>query len=905
MIQAKSNKFRIIFAVVFTFLTVPVLGQLTLENPGFDATPMADGAWGGIPADWQGDGANEQDLTVSSLNPPAQSGENICAFNQNTSIYQDIMEDGNPHLVQANKTYKVSVWVGRRGGNEGTYGGILEVFLQDSATSTMLDHAIYDMDNSDQPRNSWTFQTFYLSTGANPAGLGSMLQVGFGNISERAPANQWWFSQVILDDVSIESVNPIAINPVPGNNSLINTTSVTLQWQPGPFATEHDIYLSDSLSDVDTATSSDPMGPENVYKARQSADSFTVDGLAHSTTYYWRIDEVSGAEIYKGDIWQFTVRPPTAYDPVPADGAPFVDVNVELKWDSGTGAIAHHVYLSDNLEDVQAGNNRADKGIVDVSSFTPEPLEYEKTYYWRIDEDDGTSFHTGEIWTFATAPELPIVDPSLVGWWKLDEIEGIGALDSSGYGNHGTLYGGLAWVPGRNEGGLDFDGVDGSYVDCGNPGSLNITDGITLSVWVNMNDAGNSEDDPLLTKGNSSYALRHNAGNNIAFDVNDGMLYTAAYPVSSSFNGSWHHLAGTYDGSGLNLYVDGELQATESHQGSISVNTFNVSLGSDTQQTWMWYDGAIDDARIYSRALTAEEVTDVTAGDTSIAWNPKPAYGSTVDLVHAFPLTWSPGENTVQHDVYLGFDKVAVANADTSTGDINWGRQDANSFYRSPGSVRWNQRYYWRIDEVSSDQTISKGRVWNFTISDYLLVDDFESYNDLNPDEEGSKRIFFTWIDGFDNPSVNGSTIGYPAPDFANGEHFVETNIVHGGDQSSPLLFDNSTAQYSEVTVNPAALPIGQDWSIGTPETISIWIYGDPNNPTSEQMYVKINSAKVTYDIDLTQATWQEVTIELADFGVNLSNVTTFGIGFERAGATGGSGMVLIDDIRLYLPELQ
>ena len=903
MLMACIKRFWIVLVVVS--LAVPCFGQLTLNNPGFDATELADGVWGGLPADWDGNGANEQDLTTGALNPPAQSGENVCAFNQNTSIYQDIMEAGSPLRVQANKTYKVSVWVGRRGGTEGTYGGILRVFLQDSATSTTIDEAVYDMDNPDQPRNSWTFQTFYLSTGANPPGVNfSTLQVGFANISERAPSNQFWFSQVILDSVAIESVNPIAINPSPVNNSLINTKSVTLQWQPGPFATEHDIYLSDNRDDVVNATSSDPMGPENVYKTRQSASSIVIDGLAPSTTYYWRIDEVGGSTIYKGDIWQFTVRPPTAYDPVPVNGAPFTDINVQLSWSPGTGAVSHHVYLGRNMEDVQAGTADTDMGVVDVTSFSPEPLEYERTYYWRVDEDDGTSIHTGDTWVFNTAPELPIIDPALVGWWKFDEVSGIGALDSSGYGNHGTLYGGLTWVPGKKEGGLDIDGMDGSFVNCGNPDSLNITAALTLSIWVNTVDAGTSQDDPIMTKGNSSYVLRDAADNNITFGIYDVSMYTATYPVDGSFNGTWHHLAGTYDGSELKLYVDGELQATEAHQGSIATNTFAVSIGSDNEQTWMWYNGAVDDARIYSRALTADEVMDVMLGDTSVAGNPKPGYGAMVDLVQAFPLTWTPGENAVQHDVYLGVDKVAVSEADTSTAGIYQGRQDANSFSPS-GTPAWNQTYYWRIDEINADSTISRGKIWLFTIQDYLLVDDFEAYNDINEDEEGSNRIYLTWSDGYANPNVNGSTIGYPAPDFANGEHFVETNIVHGGDQSAPLLFDNTIASISEVSVNTSDLSIGSDWTVGTPDTLSLWVYGDPNNPATEQMYVKINNAKVVIsDVDLTLAAWQEVSIDLADFNTNLSNVTSFAIGIERTGASGGMGMVFIDDIRLYLPQL-
>jgi hypothetical protein len=185
-------------------------------------------------------------------------------------------------------------------------------------------------------------------------------------------------------------------------------------------------------------------------------------------------------------------------------------------------------------------------------------------------------------------------------------------------------------------------------------------------------------------------------------------------------------------------------------------------------------------------------------------------------------------------------------------------------------------------------------------VPDYIVVDDFESYNDLNVGTEGSRRIYLTWIDGYDNPSANGSTMGYPEPDFAEGEHFVDTEIVHGGGQSAPLFFDNSTAQVSEVTVNPAELSIGNDWTIGTPEKISLWVYGDSGNPATEQMFVRINNSKVVCDVDLTNEAWQEVVIDLADFNVGLGNVTTLGIGLERTATSGGTGMIFFDDVRLY-----
>ena len=103
--------------------------------------------------------------------------------------------------------------------------------------------------------------------------------------------------------------------------------------------------------------------------------------------------------------------------------------------------------------------------------------------------------------------------------------------------------------------------------------------------------------------------------------------------------------------------------------------------------------------------------------------------------------------------------------------------------------------------------------------------------------------------------------------------------------------------------MNTDALPIGSDWTLGGANTLSLWIYGDPNNPTTEQMYVKVNNVKVVYDGDLTVAEWQEWPIDLAGLGGNLNNVATLSIGFDRTAALGASGMVFIDDIRLYFPS--
>ncbi|NQT01828.1 MAG: hypothetical protein HQ580_07395, partial [Planctomycetes bacterium] len=208
--------------------------------------------------------------------------------------------------------------------------------------------------------------------------------------------------------------------------------------------------------------------------------------------------------------------------------------------------------------------------------------------------------------------------------------------------------------------------------------------------------------------------------------------------------------------------------------------------------------------------------------------------------------------------------------------------------------------YYWRVDEVAADSTVTAGTVWKFTVPDYLLVDDFESYNDLNPDDPASNRIFNAWLDGFDNPATNGSVVGYANPPF------VEQTIVHSGRQSMPFAYDNAVGK-SEATLT---LTYPRDWTEKDVNTLTIWFRGDAAN-AAEPMYVVLNgNAVVTNDNpDAAQIDeWARWNIDLqafADQGVNLANVNTItlGLGNRTNPVAGGAGMVFFDDIRLYALE--
>jgi hypothetical protein len=290
--------------------------------------------------------------------------------------------------------------------------------------------------------------------------------------------------------------------------------------------------------------------------------------------------------------------------------------------------------------------------------------------------------------------------------------------------------------------------------------------------------------------------------------------------------------------------------------------------------------------------------------DPELAWDPNPRTKTTVERDLA--LSWKPGIYAVSHDVYFGTDVNNVNDANNAADA--WpefkGNQDPCSF--DPGLLELGQTYYWRIDEVNDNNWAPpgspwKGTGWEFTVTDHIVVDDFESYNDIPADQDGSNLVFNTWIDGYDNQSVNGAVIGYVL-----GDSSLETENVHSGKQSVQLAYDNSTATYSEATVSIDDLGIGRDWTTDDFKVLSLWFYGSLFNAFTEQMYVKLNGVKVAYNgqmTDLQRTTWQQWNIDLTDFGIDLSTVTELCIGFEKTAALGGRGSILIDDIQLYISQ--
>ncbi|MBL7188618.1 MAG: LamG domain-containing protein [Phycisphaerae bacterium] len=732
-----------------------------------------------------------------------------------------------------------------------------------------------------------------------------------GDIDEVRMYNRSLSDEEVMSVMNQRALSfPKARGPNPEDGALHMSTWVNLSWLPGDSAVSHDVYLGESFDDVDAGT-------VDTFRGNQT-EAFIVagfagfpypNGLVEGTTYYWRIDEVNPADPnspWKGDVWSFTVPSKIAYDPVPPNHAMYVVLNPTLTWTPGMGGALHHVYVGENLVDVEAGAGGTYKGPMGTLGYAAGPFEMDKVYYWRVDEFDGSVTNTGEVWSFRTVPDIPVSDPDLVGWWKLDEGHSSTAFDWSGHGNDGVLQGDAQWTDGYDSGAVKLSGSGSVYAE-----STQLpTSAFTVAFWFKSDTALNATDprqDLIYWQngnGRPHSTFNRSGDGEIGFWPSIGEDFDGPVTVTRAWAaGRWYHIAGTFDGSSFNIYVNGALEGSVLHPG-VHADASGILIGARSGQQ-NYFTGDMDDVRLYSKALTAEEIGLAMRSDPLVAWSPSPGNGTTPYVKDATALTWSPGEKAAEHEVYFGMDRGAVENADaTDVTGVYRGSRNSTSF-TPPEGVEWGGGpYYWRVDQNNTDGTTTKGGIWSFSVADFITVDDFESYDDIDPapGEPGVNRIFDIWIDGF-GTTANGALVGNDLPPYA------EQTVVHDGAQSLIYRYDNNM-KTSEATLT---LVDRKDWTEEGVTKLLLWFRGlSANSP--ERMYVALNGNAVVYHPEpaATQKgvwTWTEWVIDLQEFanqGVDLANVNTItiGVGTKNPGAPGpgGTGMMYFDDIQLNRP---
>ena len=330
------------------------------------------------------------------------------------------------------------------------------------------------------------------------------------------------------------------------------------------------------------------------------------------------------------------------------------------------------------------------------------------------------------------------------------------------------------------------------------------------------------------------------------------------------------------DFNGDGVVDDGDLDILNSFMGT------DESVGDIGPMAWG--DGRVDEADL-------QVLMSYWGQEVSYPYNPRqastpmPLEEGVPDIEQARFLSWWPGSDASEHDVYVGTNAAAVEDADTSDATGVYRGRQQTSEYVLPEDLLPSQMYYWRVDEWTADGILTRGELWNFSVAnDFLYVDDMEFHGG---------QMWDIWWDGWGDPN-NGSVVYYP-----------ETNIVHGGEQSMYLFYDNTAAPTSQVL---RVWETQQDWTRMGVETLTLWLHGNPDN-SAEPLCVSLgdsagNTAVVAHPDPavLLSDTWQEWSIALADVaGVNLAEIASMTIVIGD-NATEGSGMgtIYIDDICLH-----
>jgi hypothetical protein len=222
-----------------------------------------------------------------------------------------------------------------------------------------------------------------------------------------------------------------AYDPDPADGAESVSVDVRLSWTPGFGGILHTVYFGENFDDVDNAAGGSPQGNT----------AFTPGQLKQARTYYWRVDEFDIVETHKGDVWSFTTEGAVAaLNPV--NGAVDVAQTPVLTWAPGLGT-SYEIYFGTDPASLELKTS----GSLGSEIFEPGQLEWNTTYYWRVDEADNTNADspwTGPLWSFTTA-----------GFLVIDDMESYNDIPEDQPGSN-RMY--LAWVDGYD------DPTNGSFV---------------------------------------------------------------------------------------------------------------------------------------------------------------------------------------------------------------------------------------------------------------------------------------------------------------------------------------------------------------------------------------------------------------------------------------------------------
>lgn len=561
-------------------------------------------------------------------------------------------------------------------------------------------------------------------------------------------------------------------------------------------------------------------------------------------------------ETMEGDICECAINTD------PGNGEIDVQRDTVLHWPS-YHALIHDVYLGTVFEDVSTAD-RADPRDVLLSQDLrggvfdpPDVFDFGQTYYWRVDRVNHTpdlALEKGPIWSFTVEQAS----------YPIELVLATASSQSTPVmGPENTVNG-----SGLND--MDQHSVSASDMWLSAPGDQ--------TPWIQYE----------FDRVHKLHQMQvWNA--NQAFEPSSGLGVRALSLETSRDGETWIPLqdAVLAQALGLATYMANtiiQLDHVLARYVRLNVNSGYGPMGQY----------GLSEVRFFSIPIYASD--------------PMPGDREEIENIR-MTLRWRPGREAERHEVILSRSKNEVADGSAVIGTTR-----GTSFEVDGQRIRYGETYYWAINEINdTDASAYLGPVWRFTAPEFVVIDDFEAYDDW------CNRIFFAWQDGMGysdylgyvtdqfccemmpyEGNTTGSVVGYAQAPFA------ERTITHSGSQSLPFAYDNASPPfYSEAEW----LAPGIDLSTGDADVLSLYFRGPPADAdqpsnTSEPLYLILNNQMVVHpDPNATQAAhWTEWEIPLSKFdALNLENVTKIylGVGDRNNPQAGGAGMLYFDDLRV------
>jgi hypothetical protein len=271
-----------------------------------------------------------------------------------------------------------------------------------------VSHDVYIGENYEDVNNG-TAETFVGNQGAD------MLIVGFPGFPIEGgliPGTTYYWRVDEVNDANAASpwkgdvwsftIEPYtAYNPDPADGAEFVALDATFTWTPGYGAKLHTFFMGESYDEVANAEAGMPLG----------TPTYAPPALEAEKVMYWRVDQFTGLETYKGDVWAFTT-PGAVGNPQPANGAVDVPMVAQLGWTAADNATSHELYLGTDKDAVLNATTASPEYVgakaLGSESHDPGKLAWDAPYYWRVDEVYPTGTIKGLVWSFETAAFIAV-----------------------------------------------------------------------------------------------------------------------------------------------------------------------------------------------------------------------------------------------------------------------------------------------------------------------------------------------------------------------------------------------------------------------------------------------------------------------------------------------------------------